>query len=116
MGVLPQILLLGDIIIEKTAFTLKRRGPVALHTGTIRVSGHVRGYVEGVMDADLNGTLVGTIRATVEAGSITATDALPDSETWQKAPPSEDSAGAQGGFGGGPDLQKRPQDMEGCTL
>ncbi len=105
MGVLPQILLLGDIIIEKTAFTLKRRGSAALHTGMIRVSGHVRGYVEGMMDADLNGTLVGTIRATVEAGSVTAADPLP----------SEDAAGAQGDSADGPDLQKTPKE-EGCTL
>ena len=70
MGVLPQILLLGDIIIEKTAFTLKSRLPVQTHTGSMRVDGHVRGYVSGMVDADFKGTVYGTINAAVEADSI----------------------------------------------
>ena len=70
MGILPQILLLGDIIIEKTAFTLKSRLPIQTHSGTMRVSGHVRGYISGVVDADFNGTVHGTINAAVEAGAV----------------------------------------------
>ena len=70
MGILPQILLLGDIIIEKTAFTLKKRLPIQTHSGSMRLSGHVRGYVSGMVDADFNGTVYGTINAAVEAGSI----------------------------------------------
>ncbi len=70
MGVLPQILLLGDIIIEKTAFTLKSRLPVQTHTGSMRVDGHVRGYISGMVDADFKGTVYGTINAAVEADSI----------------------------------------------
>ena len=71
MGILPQILLLGDIIIEKTAFTLKARLPIQTHTGNIRVDGHVRGYISGMVDADFNGVLRGTINAAVAAGSGT---------------------------------------------
>ncbi len=70
MGILPQILLLGDIIIEKTAFTLKARLPIQSHTGTLRVDGHVRGYVSGMVDADFSGLLHGTINASVAAGDI----------------------------------------------
>ena len=70
MGILPQILLLGDIIIEKTAFTLKKRLPIQTHSGSMRLSGHVRGYVSGMVDADFSGTVYGTINAAVEAGSI----------------------------------------------
>ena len=44
MGILPQILLLGDTIIEKTAFTLKTRHLVQTHTGSLLVDGHVRGF------------------------------------------------------------------------
>ncbi|MCI8689845.1 MAG: MMPL family transporter, partial [Oscillibacter sp.] len=42
MGILPQILLLGDVIIEKTAFTLKRRLPLQARAGSLRIDGHVR--------------------------------------------------------------------------
>lgn len=70
MGILPQILLLGDIIIEKTAFTLKHKGILQSHAGTMRVRGHVRGYVSGMVDADFNGTLVGSLNASVEAGAV----------------------------------------------
>jgi len=70
MGILPQILLLGDIIIEKTAFTLKARLPIQTHTGTLRVDGHVRGYISGVVDADFSGILHGSINAAVAAGAV----------------------------------------------
>ena len=70
MGILPQILLLGDIIIEKTAFTLKPRLPIQTHTGALLVDGHVRGYVSGMVDADFSGILHGTINAAVAAGAV----------------------------------------------
>ena len=70
MGILPQILLLGEIIIEKTAFTLKRRLPIQTHSGSMRLSGHVRGYVSGMVDADFSGTVYGTINAAVEVGTV----------------------------------------------
>lgn len=70
MGILPQILLLGDIIIDKTAVTLKARLPLQTHTGTMRLDGHVRGYISGMVDGDFSGTLHGTISASLEAGTI----------------------------------------------
>ncbi len=70
MGILPQILLLGDIIIDKTAVTLKAHLPIQAHTGVMRVEGHVRGYLSGMVDADFSGTVHGTINAAVEAGAI----------------------------------------------
>ena len=66
LAILPQILLLGDVIIEKTAFTIKARLPIQTHTGSMRVEGHVRGYVSGMVDAEFKGTLYGTINASVE--------------------------------------------------
>ena len=59
--VLPQILVLGDIIIEKTSFVLKKAG-VINHTatsGNLAVKGHVRGYVNGIVDADIRGVIQG---------------------------------------------------------
>ena len=70
MFTLPQILLLGDVIVEKTAFSLKKPDIVRNHTGNMRISGHVRGYISGMVDADLQGTVHGTINAMVESGNI----------------------------------------------
>jgi predicted RND superfamily exporter protein len=70
MGILPQILLLGDTIIEKTAFTLKTRHPVQTHTGSLLVDGHVRGYISGMVDADFSGILHGSINAAVATGAV----------------------------------------------
>lgn len=66
--VLPQTLLMGDIIIQKTAFTLKRETAKPLPAGgRIRVSGHVRGYVNGVIDGDFTGVIDGEMGAVVRA-------------------------------------------------
>ncbi|MCI2056697.1 MAG: MMPL family transporter [Oscillibacter sp.] len=80
MAILPQILLLGDVIIEKTAFTMKHRGVLQSHTGAMHLSGHVRGYVSGVVDAEFTGTLVGSINANLEAGGVhpLTPEALPE--------------------------------------
>lgn len=91
MAVLPQILLLGDTIIEKTAFTLKYRGAIQSRTGSVRVDGHVRGYISGVVDADLKGTLHGTIHAVVDAGAL-----QPDQPP-QRLPSGEAEDGEKGG-------------------
>lgn len=74
MGILPQILLLGDIIIEKTAFTLKRRLTLQSRTGNMRIDGHIKGYVSGIIDADFSGTLNGTVNASLEAGALKSDD------------------------------------------
>lgn len=51
MFVLPQILLLGDTIVEKTSFRVNM--PEAKHrtSGTIYVNGRVRGRISGIVDA-----------------------------------------------------------------
>lgn len=68
LAVLPQTLLLGDIIIEKTAFTLKldlaKPVPAA---GRIHVAGHIKGYVNGVIDGDFTGVIEGEMGAVVKA-------------------------------------------------
>lgn len=66
--VLPQTLLMGDIIIEKTAFTLKRDTVKPLPTsGRIRVNGHIRGVVNGVIDGDFTGVIEGEMGAVIRA-------------------------------------------------
>lgn len=80
MGVLPQILILGDTIIERSSFTLKKRERTQISSGGIAVTGHVRGYVSGRIDAIVNGVIVGDIDARIEGGSLeqAATEAPPD--------------------------------------
>lgn len=70
MGILPQILLVGDLLIEKTAFTLKKAPLRQNRYGNMRVTGHVRGYVSGMVDADFSGTVYGSLNALVDAGAI----------------------------------------------
>ncbi len=73
MAVLPQILLIGDTIVERTSFDVKV--PVDLSrvnrtaSGNMRVSGRVRGYVNGVIDAEIKGTLNGTLNASITSGT-----------------------------------------------
>lgn len=71
MGVLPQTLLLGDSLIERTAFTIKRPNSVSNYTGNMKVNGRVKGYVSGVIDAEINGTIKGDLSAIVDMKSVT---------------------------------------------
>lgn len=67
LGVLPEILLLGDTIIEKTAFNLKY--PALVHTvgasGKVYLDGRVRGTISGHIDAEVHGVLDGEVSAVV---------------------------------------------------
>ncbi len=95
MGILPQILMLGDIIIEKTAFTLKARLPIQSQTGNLLVNGHVRGYVSGMIDAEFSGVLHGTINAAVAAGAVRSADgaeAAPPEQALKPPQPQEGEA------------------------
>ncbi len=66
--VLPQTLLVGDIIIEKTAFTINHNLTKPLPaSGRIRMNGHVRGYVNGIIDGDFTGVIDGEMGAVVRA-------------------------------------------------
>lgn len=65
--VLPQILLMGDIIIEKTALTMNITRPQREVAGRVRVTGHVRGYVQGEIDADIQGTFQGQMKVSIDS-------------------------------------------------
>ena len=68
--VLPQILILGDTIIERTSFEMKGvAGMTRTASGTMHVNGRVRGYINGVVDADINGVLHGQFSANVATGT-----------------------------------------------
>ena len=72
MCVLPEILLLGDTIIEKTKVTIK--GPEIVHkqTGRFIVNGRVIGYINGFVDADIHGIVRGDMSANVNVNNIYA--------------------------------------------
>lgn len=86
MGVLPQILVLGDTIIEKTAFVLKRHLTPRKASGTVRIHGRVRGYINGVVDAEIHGILQGSISAMVESQDLEQLDLLPSPEEREETP------------------------------
>lgn len=67
MLVLPQILLLGDKIIDKTAFAKKDRG-TNIDKGIVYANGRVRGYVSGFVDGTFHGVIRGSVNASVETG------------------------------------------------
>ena len=65
--VLPQILLLGDIIIQKTALNINIDKKEKALTGRVMVSGHIRGFVHGEIDADVHGILQGDMDVSLKS-------------------------------------------------
>ena len=70
MFVLPQILLVGDKIIEKTAFVMNMPIKAKQATGLMRVNGMVRGKIDGTVSGQMNAIIRGNINAFVEAGEV----------------------------------------------
>ena len=65
--VLPQILLMGDWILEHTALTIKGKlAPVRDISGVVIVNGRIHGYVEGEIDAEITGRFKGNMHASIE--------------------------------------------------
>lgn len=67
MTVLPQLLVLGDTLIERTAITLNRDRKQRFQNGTMRLDGHVRGHVSGFIDGEFKGILHGSVDALIES-------------------------------------------------
>ena len=70
MCVLPQILLMGDIVIKKTSFHIDRGDRVAHRVGLMRIDGRVRGSLDGLIDAEVHGVFRGTLNAIIDIGSV----------------------------------------------
>lgn len=71
MFVLPQILLAGDRIIEKTAFVMNMPIRTKNVTGLVRVDGLVRGRIDGTVTGTMSAIVRGNVSAYVEAGDVT---------------------------------------------
>lgn len=87
MTVLPQILLVGDVLIDKTAFTISKgreENTQRNKEGAVWVSGHVRGYFNGMIDAQVLGAMQGNMDVAVRG-------TLRDTETDTAQIPSDDA-------------------------
>ena len=67
MTVLPQLLMLGDALIERTAITLNLDRKQRFNQGTMRLAGHIRGHVSGFVDGEFKGVLHGSVDALIES-------------------------------------------------
>lgn len=61
--VLPQLLYLGDTIIDRTSFRLKGMENMSRPIGKVHVNGRIHGYVKGEIDAVVEGTITGEIKS-----------------------------------------------------
>ena len=85
MTILPQILLLGDKMIEKTSFALPHTqvesGPNMLAKQVrTQVDGHITGWFCGQIDAQITGTLCGDMDLVLKSGKWEPGDVEPDKE------------------------------------
>ncbi len=66
MGVLPQILLLGDTIIERTSFTIKKAERTQISGNRMVVSGLIHGNINGKVEGYIKAVIVGDVDARIE--------------------------------------------------
>ena len=90
---LPQTLLVGDIIIQKTAFTLKRDVTRALPAkGRVFMNGHIRGYVNGVLDGEFQGIIDGEMGAVVRPRDLVRMEGESAIKDEDEGPSAEETA------------------------
>ena len=70
MFVLPQILLLGDKIIEKTSFVVSPPIRTQSARGLVYVNGRINGQVSGTITGSVHGIIRGDVSALVESGEM----------------------------------------------
>lgn len=76
LAVLPQILVLGDNIIEHTSFELNRINLSSRsYSGTIRVQGRLRGHVNGMLEGSFYGIIRGDMDAMITSGKAVELEA-----------------------------------------
>ena len=76
--VLPQILLLGDKIIDKTSFDVNLSLPIQTRemTGLVRVDGVVRGAIDGNFVGTMHGVIRGNVNVQMVTGSMSEADSF----------------------------------------
>ena len=74
MFVLPQILLVGDKVIELTAFVMNMPIQTKQISGAMRIDGFVRGRIEGTVNGIVHATVKGNVSAYIENGEVQKID------------------------------------------
>ncbi len=72
MFILPQILLLGERIIEKTSFTMTSPIQLQRENGLVRVDGRINGQINGIVMGEFHGVVRGDVNAVMLTGSMDA--------------------------------------------
>ena len=70
MCVLPQILLIGEKIIDKTSFNVSMIPLVERRVGIVAVDGHVNGYINGRLIGEVHARVLGEVNAIVTLGNL----------------------------------------------
>lgn len=70
MLVMPEILLFGDSIIEKSGVKIKHPNIVRKETGNFNVDGRIKGRVNGYIDAEIHGRIRGDVEAVLNIDNI----------------------------------------------
>lgn len=95
MLILPQLLVLGDALVEKTRFSIKT--PELVRTersvGTMFVNGRVRGKISGVVDANMYGVIRGEVSAMMDIGTVS--EAPEETCREQEMPEGQEMSGQQ---------------------
>ncbi len=68
--VLPQILVLGDIIIEKSKFAISHPVRMENTAGRIFINGHITGHINGAIEGFVHGYVQGEVTALVKTGTL----------------------------------------------
>ena len=69
--VLPQILLLGGVVVDKTSFSMPKVTARSSVKGRVRVNGIVKGQVNGEVSGTMNAIVNGDVQLTVLSGNVT---------------------------------------------
>jgi predicted RND superfamily exporter protein len=70
MFILPEILLLGEKVIDKTSFTVSMPLSASRSSGLVRINGRVRGQINGIIIGEVHGIVRGEVNAIMEMGSL----------------------------------------------
>ena len=70
MFVLPQILLVGDRIIELTAFVMKMPLQSINRRGSMRIDGAIRGHIDGEITGVIHANVRGNVSAFIQNEDI----------------------------------------------
>ena len=70
MGILPQLLMLGNTIIEKTSFKVAIPVKNFKNSGKTAVDGRIHGYINGRVEGTFHGTVDGSVDVNVVGGNL----------------------------------------------